>query len=366
MVNFVTLPREVWDEILECVIFTRTPVPKTLADLEAQVRVPVKSDRGYFDAEDPIKDLPDAHSLLLVNQQIHHEVKELISLRGNTYELDVKFVYESFLVPTWTSVPLAQEVIPIVKVTFQCLEKFRQGGSFRGEPLDVPRNLLFNETPPYVMRLHWLYRNLLWWYPHRHEEIGGAEKKALAFKVLEIDFIDPEDKELLAPENHSPEDHICFRPELFGSPVHEEGLVRPEWLAAGFTEHIPKFLLRGIYIATIGQMHYDVPFLSRVGEIVVKANGRVVGNLDIGQILADIKFVLACAIKEPAEYWIDHFILWKDTAIQRRRDRGFKDTELPSDWKERLRFARGYQSERKSTHKWTVSAPAKANSLDFI
>ncbi|KAF2445279.1 hypothetical protein P171DRAFT_473112 [Karstenula rhodostoma CBS 690.94] len=340
MANLLTLPREVRDAILELVIFTGTPAPKTMSDLEALKHQ--TEDFGHCSLEDPVDIPQNAATLLLVNNQIHHEVKELIHLRGGlTYELNVKFVYESLLVPTWTYVPLDMDIVPRLRVTVQSLGKYRQERSFHGKPLRDPRTRVYPRIPLYVQSFYHLLRDILYLDPKVRLGIDGAEERALAYRVLEIDFIDPADKELLAPESDNPENYMCLQVQednldQLPPPAIEVGIVRPDWLASSLTEHLRKLLVQGFYIATVGQMAYDVPFYSRIGQIDIKANGKVVGNLDNGQILADAKYLGSYSTR-PLENWLDRWILWKETAMQRRRDRGFKVAEFPSDWKEKYR-----------------------------
>jgi hypothetical protein len=351
MVTLLTLPREVRDEILEFVIFARTPSPKTLADLEAQL--PKRKDpptwSGYFGEEHPIEMLQTAPSLLLLNKQIHYETKELLNLRrGITYELDVNLVCESIMVPHWTCIPLAMDIVPVIKVSLQSIGKFREDGSFRGQPVRDPRELRSSTIPLYVSKLYSLLRDLLYADPDVRLQAEGLGRKGIACRVLEIDCMDPENQELLAPESHNPGEYALFQVrrrilESLPSLRIEEWLVRPEWLAANISEYLPRRILEGFYFAIYGQRYYDAPFCSRVGRIVIKVNGSWVASIDVGQIMADIKFSQGSASQSPVEIYLDHWFLWKEKAIEARKDRGFRVAELPSDWKEKIKTAYHYR-----------------------
>jgi hypothetical protein len=356
MVTLLNLPREVRDEILEYIIFARTPTPKTLADLDAQTpkrKYPHTQSR-FFCNEQPFESFQTAHFLLLINKQLHHETKELLNLRGGiTYELNVNLVYESVIIPHWTCVPLAMDVVPLLKVNFQSIGKFRQG-TFRGQAVPDPQQRRRRTVPLYVSDMYYLLRDLLYRDQNVRPQVKGARRRGIACRVLEIDCIDPENKELLAPESHNPGDYSLLQVHdmdtgSLPTPGIEEWLVRPEWVAANISEHLPTRIREGSYLGTLGQILHDAPFYSRVGCIVIKVNGTMARSIDVGQILADIKFSPGSASWIPVENFLDHWIMWKEKAIQGRKDRGFKVAELPSDWKEKTRTAYHYQPERKST-----------------
>lgn len=365
MAHLLTLPRELRQEILELVAFARTPPAATLAEFEAQG--PRSESGSHWELEDLPEEGYTAAPLLLVNKQIHAETKAILNLKGGlTYELDVKFVYESFLIPTWTSVPLPTDIVPLLRVTMQSLEKFFPGKTLWGHPLDPSYRNYHESYPPYIRELFALLRDLLTCGAPTRRATRQVAKKALAIRVLEIDCVDPPNAEVLAPESHNPDEYVCLQSNAQSMPSPgEQGLIRPEWLAHSITTHFPVLLSSGFYIPTIGQMVYNTLFYSRIGRIVVKANGTVIGTVDLGQIIADMKFRYAPS-PWPMENWLDRWILWREEAVKRRAERGFGVVEWEAGWKERLRERHGYRAEMKSEDKEVVRRVELYNNLDDL
>ncbi|KAF6801087.1 hypothetical protein CMUS01_15501 [Colletotrichum musicola] len=114
-IGLLSIPREIRDLILDQVVL--------LPDREPPLNPTISQDRtrreykgqGFFDGHDvwvensqrtriPPAGSPNT-SILLVNQQIHDEAKALLASKGSHYRLDVMYVKECGLWPTWLAVP---------------------------------------------------------------------------------------------------------------------------------------------------------------------------------------------------------------------------------------------------------------------
>jgi hypothetical protein len=112
MARLLSTPREIRDEILLFVLLERRSVPKTIEDIEQESR---NSFGGcsydarrikYLEASGAYE--ASATSLLLTCKQLRAETLSNLArlpCEGACYELDVKFVKEKYIAPTWVSIP---------------------------------------------------------------------------------------------------------------------------------------------------------------------------------------------------------------------------------------------------------------------
>ncbi|KAL0938325.1 uncharacterized protein CTRU02_204935 [Colletotrichum truncatum] len=130
-IGLLSIPREIRDLILDQVIFLpdRDP-PQNPSTSQNRKRREYKG-KGFSDGHDiwverPQNPAPPAGSpntaILLVNQQLHDEAKALIASKGTHCRLDVMYVKECGLWPTWLAVPRTTRHADSVHVQFRIFD----------------------------------------------------------------------------------------------------------------------------------------------------------------------------------------------------------------------------------------------------
>ncbi|KAK2747624.1 hypothetical protein CKAH01_18150 [Colletotrichum kahawae] len=130
-VGLLSIPREIRDLILDQVVFLpdREP-PQNPSVSQGRKRREYKG-KGFFDGHDiwvekqqqrtPPAGTPNT-AILLVNQQLHDEAKALLASKGTHYRLDVMYVKECGLWPTWLAVPRTTRHADSVNVQFRIFD----------------------------------------------------------------------------------------------------------------------------------------------------------------------------------------------------------------------------------------------------
>lgn len=123
MTVLLTIPRETRDAIIELVLFSGRPAPvdynyvsiparTTSEDIDYQSSL---GSRGVMYESETMT--PAATPLLLANRQLHAETKGVLERMpggGHKYSLDLMFVQERELWPTWTSLPTLDVTIRVM------------------------------------------------------------------------------------------------------------------------------------------------------------------------------------------------------------------------------------------------------------
>jgi hypothetical protein len=135
MPTLLYIPRELRDAILDYAVLGGHPAPRTVAAIEAQDRRPLSGRHSSNVFYTPNSATPRATPLLLTCRQLNDETKSLLKRTGIKYELDVKFVYENYLVPTWVHVPILTHHVEHVHATFQTLGGHQKKVFFNQNPL---------------------------------------------------------------------------------------------------------------------------------------------------------------------------------------------------------------------------------------
>lgn len=127
MLSLLTIPREVRDIIIKLVLFSgNQPAPDTYNYVSVPARTRILDvyylcwipSKGVLYQSETIT--PAATPLLLTNHQLCAETRKVLSTqRGDRYTLDVMFVHERELWPTWTSIPAFARRIDTLDVTFR-------------------------------------------------------------------------------------------------------------------------------------------------------------------------------------------------------------------------------------------------------
>ncbi|UQC86028.1 uncharacterized protein CLUP02_11527 [Colletotrichum lupini] len=130
VVGLLSIPREIRDLILgECIFLPDRQPPPNPSVSQDRKRREYKG-KGFFDGHDiwvekKIRSPPSGSpntNIFLVNRQIHAEAKALLATRGTHCRLDVMYVKECGLWPTWLAVPRATRHADSVRVQFRIFD----------------------------------------------------------------------------------------------------------------------------------------------------------------------------------------------------------------------------------------------------
>jgi hypothetical protein len=341
--RLLSLPRELRDQIITLVLKHRYPSPQTTAEVEDQTRISLRSvdenilGGSAFYLGDASSYIPNAAGLLLASRQIRSETQDALNRLDLAYELEVKFVNERYLAPTWTLIPTQTKHYKRVQVCFQSMGAWQ-------EPM-LPSNFLQSNPwmtgcggpPPYV----WLFYNTLMHFLTYGIDApqATATPGIISVERLELNFIDPEETHLLPPEDDAMSiwrarleparrSRRRSRRSRCSQNVERPELLRPEWLARDLAQYI-----RSLFCMSYHTAAYASKFHGRIGYMVFKINGEVTDEIDVGQLLADLGFNDSFG-GVAREHRVEAWISWKEEAQELRRKRGLKTVELEHDWKE--------------------------------
>ncbi|KAF2686409.1 hypothetical protein K458DRAFT_486370 [Lentithecium fluviatile CBS 122367] len=334
--NLLAIPRELRDQILTYVLVARRQPPTTLSEIRQQDRDfrDGRLEKNIYYSRNPADYKSNSLPALLTCRQLHSEILEILNRFSFGYELDVKFLNERYFVPTWVLIPIISKNIPHLRAVFQSM------GTYERQPEEFPIGNEYGQMdiwrqgcggPPLYV---WMFYDLL----ERFLNFGPVgpvdpdKSEVVTINCLELDFVDPEDTSLLPPEPLTEHERSrSLHLHVYGSWSRDEPMkmLRPESLARNLAGQINGLLNMGYHSASYGTMLYE-----RIGRIVVKVNGDVLGEFDIGQMLADLKFN-----DDFGNYAWNHrvsqWVYFKQSAMKMRRDRGLRVVE-PSEncWEE--------------------------------
>ena len=335
MANLMTIPRELRDTILSLALRARWQPPNTIAEIEQQDRDFTDADdwwdKAVYSSTNPDDYRSSALPLLLTSKQIKAETLEAVSRAPIQYELDVKFLKEHYLVPTWVSIPVLSPKVHHLRATFQSVGVYeRKVGALnlkeRYALYDIWRSGCGGPT-----RYLWTFYSMLTQFL-KFGPTGPADpdtERNVTIDSLELDFLDPEDVTLLPPAAEtSDEKYQVARLHEYrelGEPPSAQ-MLRPEWLAENLANEINGLLSMGYHHSSYGGILYKW-----IGRIIFKVNGDIIREFDLGQMLADLRFHDDFG----QEYWnhrVHHWGYWKQTALEERAKKGLKVVEPSINW----------------------------------
>ncbi|OHE98406.1 hypothetical protein CORC01_06197 [Colletotrichum orchidophilum] len=129
-IGLLSIPREIRDLILDEIIFLPDRQPPLNPSVSQDRKRREYKGKGFFDGHDiwvekdvrsPPSGSPNTN-LFLVNRQLHAEAKALLATRGTHCRLDVMYVKECGLWPTWLAVPRATRHADSVRVQFRIFD----------------------------------------------------------------------------------------------------------------------------------------------------------------------------------------------------------------------------------------------------
>ncbi|TQN70677.1 hypothetical protein CSHISOI_04764 [Colletotrichum shisoi] len=129
-VGLLSIPREIRDLILDEVVFLPDRPPPLNPSVSQDRKRREYNGQGFFDGHDiwvekqiraPPSGSPN-NAILLVNRQLHCEAKTLLASKGTHCRLDVMYVKECGLWPTWLAVPRSTRHADSVHVQFRIFD----------------------------------------------------------------------------------------------------------------------------------------------------------------------------------------------------------------------------------------------------
>ncbi|KAF2493043.1 hypothetical protein BU16DRAFT_529270 [Lophium mytilinum] len=320
----LSLPREIRDTILELVISYSRPPPQDVSTAEPR---PTPSPRWHPEDPSEFNSAPgrfavyleprgyisNSASLLLVNRQISSKTAAALTLFHPPYELDVIFLEESKLWPTWLSVPALSSQLDQVNATI------RISGHH-----DIPWPLGNGGPPWQVWPFFYLLEYVLRRGPVPHTD--SSLDREVTIKNLDLNFIGKDDKEEIpgetpppASENWKYTRYHAQSASLQDDETVQKKVLRPTWLAWFLMRHCLELLGMTYHTAQYGAILHE-----RVGSIQFSVNGKRFAHFEIGTVLRTLDDYDAGATfgHLPREERVAAFRLWRETTTRKREERG--------------------------------------------
>ncbi|KAF2500077.1 hypothetical protein BU16DRAFT_235568 [Lophium mytilinum] len=315
MSSLLSIPREIRDSIIELALSSsREPYPSITA-AEPTRSTKIVPHRPFFKSWSYGRKhvLFESHSylsnslpLLLVNHQLSSETTSTISrLSKNAslphYSLDVMFVNELELWPTWLSVPTVAAHLDRVNVTIRAVGV---------DPTEQNQWKVKDGMPP---QLIWCFYYLLE-HVLRHGPLPDTYSPAdkdVSIKLLHLDVVGRE-------SGSCGNDHCGCFPGV-GAGRGKEWC--PAFLARYLRMYIGRLARMGYHEAQYGGILYE-----RVGEIRISVMGEeMLPRVHFGDSLAELKYVdprNTFGHVWPRAKRVPAFEEWKRSAWRRREERG--------------------------------------------
>ena len=249
--------------------------------------------------------------------------------------MDIKFVNERYLAPTWTLIPTKTRHFKRVHVVIQSIGSWQVPAQRMKHSASDPWFPGNGGPPGYV----WLFYNTLMhfldWGVSGPHNIGPSVD--VCVELLELDFVDPEDTELLPPLDKFRNLQMarCQRTRRgrFNNEIHGPELLRPELLARDLISLVSYLLGMDYHAAEYAKLLHE-----RIGTMSFMVNGVFMQELHVGQILADLEFNNSFS-NVSREYRVDTWIEWKEMAQLGRKKRGLETVSFKNGWQDQARAA---------------------------
>ncbi|CAJ2508912.1 Uu.00g139380.m01.CDS01 [Anthostomella pinea] len=350
MLDFLSFPREIRDKILEQIplLPRRAPHP---SDLNKTDRMAV-NDRYYSGAweattrvffgkrqrlANPL--LP----LLLVSRQLHDETKDMMRRTIETknppdYVLDLVYLRDWTLWPTWLSVPRLADRIGTVYAQFRIFDAL----AHLATPVpDAGGRGMHQIGCGGPQRAVWLwYHVLVGFLRHGPAALDGqAEQRPVSVRALVLDFVTPEEGEggagllplgacprnpwrLTKTDNPGDEPAVrdyyaprCLDPEDEAPAQATEEKTLPALYLAYYVRRLLRMMAHFIHKYDLqGRILYET-----VGEVEFRLDGRPKWRVDIAAMLAEASSE-GYATTHPEEH--AECVRWKRGTVERRRRAG--------------------------------------------
>ena len=332
MASLMIIPRELRDMILSFVLLENRPSPQSISEIEQQDRTFPDERSAIYSLTDPAEYRSSTSSLLLTSKQLNAEMREVMHGAPVNYKLDVKFLRDSYLVPTWTSIPVRSSRIDRLEATFQSLGAYQRPVkdlNLKGGPRrrDIWKRSS-GRAPLHVRPFYSLLERFLKFGPVGPTSLEIETPGSI--DCLELNYVDPEDTSLLPPKAANSDEerecslrlHMYRRGEVDTNKIQ---VLRPEWLEKTLSRHLYMLLRMDEHYSPYGAVLYE-----HIGRIVIKVNGDIVRELDLGEMLGAHRF-------QDEANWYDGDRLrrmneWRDATLVVRAERGLKVVEPNGNW----------------------------------
>jgi hypothetical protein len=268
--------------------------------------------RGYgpkhnkYEKQDYLTSLP----LLLVNHQLSAETKSALGRLSTklSYNLDVMFVNEAELWPTWLSVPALSNRVDTVVATFRIF------GCWNGKGYSALRG----GAP-----IGWCFYSLMERFLKRGpvgERKAEPHDRNVTIGVLIFNFLSPPAIDILSPQQVRFNDWLASRQLRHPDTDMLHFVMRPEWLAELLGKFMIMLLNFNYHTAKHGMILYE-----RIGTIRFCVDGEPREEFDLGKRLAGLRFhrqmgPLRCI--RPREEHAAFFWRWKKDVLLKRKEAG--------------------------------------------
>jgi hypothetical protein len=279
MPTLLSIPRELRDKILAEVVSAERAAPQD-PDIENRTELRDVKFKGWKNGQNIMYEKEfnkTAQSpTLLVNHQLHLETLAAIKRlpTKHSYSLDMMFVNEQWLCPTWLSVPCLTRRVDKVYAALRSVTNGRRGRAFRGG----------NGGPPEVV---WLFYELLERFLHvgpagqRKEGDNNKKYKYFRIKTLDIDII--------TPDHFIPETGPHGFSRLISSPdLPDKNTKEHEYasrLCIFIRMKINGLLSLGYHTALYGKLLYE-----RIGNIRMLLDGEIKEEWVLAEELRKVTF----------------------------------------------------------------------------
>ncbi|KAI1759611.1 hypothetical protein GGR53DRAFT_513049 [Hypoxylon sp. FL1150] len=320
------LPRELRDQIYTfvCLAVRDQPHPSTCRKEDRRVSkqstsaAPIARNRVWFERR-PIEN--PLLSMMLVNRQIYQEAQGILWRMGDLPNcvLDVVFLKDEALWPTWLSVPKLRRNLGTVYTQFRIFHapdhlRVDDGGDLYGSESPGP--------PPIVWVLYHLLANFL-----RNGPIATADTNdssgGFTVGTLILDFLPASEKGILPLASliqyfkevddisaSADSDHD-WKPSTF-----DESLLAAEYLA----HFVRALLLRLLNLGSLN-IKYGRILYENVGDIEIWVDGHFKWCLDIPKLFSNVSFDHGMSTTHMLENE-QRFKHWKEATLRRRENVG--------------------------------------------
>jgi len=280
MPALLTIPLEVRDRILAEVVSAER-IASHDPDIENRVQLRDVKFKGWKAGKNIMYEKENSRitqiPTLLVNHQLHLETLAAIKRlpTKHSYVLDMMFVDERWLCPTWLSVPCLSMRVDKVYAALRTVNKGRRGRAFSGG----------DGSPPEIV---WLFYELLERFLHvgpvGQRKEGNEEKKYKYFTIKTLDI------DVITPDQSTP-----YLETGYGLPrlISPRDLPRKDTKADEYAcglcslmrNRIYSLLYMGYHTAEYGTLLYE-----RIGKIRILLDGEVEQEWDIAEELKRLTF----------------------------------------------------------------------------
>ncbi|KAK8071520.1 hypothetical protein PG996_004868 [Apiospora saccharicola] len=297
MVSLLSLPREIRDMILQLVLqHERAPPAGCERQLEGRVSIlDVTSEAWALKKRvryEPKTVQPTATTLMLVNRQLHAEVRDSVawlqSREGRRCKVDVLLLDEKELWVTPLRTPACSPVLDQVDADMRVV------GVLPDADRDAPRNIFDRGDggpPGYVWPYYYALERFLQAGPTGRpaSDSGNSVDRHMTVHRLVLNFVTPTPDEQHPLGSHG-EKQRCLIARAIKSgatAAHMRArtkLLRPEWLAEELLHILESLIVGGKDGVTYARL-----VMERVGVIEAQVDGRHYKEIDVGATLRGMK-----------------------------------------------------------------------------